>query len=455
VHLEEWREWTTSTLDFPRWFITGCYAGLACCIGAIAAVLLYSTLRRRGTTQQVILALLLCVLSIFFIAGALGWFYLRFLPHHFHLAHLEIEAMMAYVLFFGLLLPLAIACRHFFAAVPRPLASTESAFPAHSASPPPAFPLAQNQPSSDNLPLYQPGVQTPFVFNEETPWGWLEYRGGNFQGQRLALKRSVVTIGRDEACDIWLDDDLASRLHAELVWDVEGTFFTDCNSMNGSTINEQPVQGTVPIRSDDVIGIGIHRFAFLLIAPKKDQSLEQEDPLALHTWRSVQDLPDNSQLERRKTRFDESPAPNGLPSIQEESSAPTIGALCLHDAARQSARFLLHQPITLVGRNPSCKIVLDDPSIAPQHAYFLRQEGRDYLQDLTNGAATRVNRTFPQPLQPLQPGDQITLGNVHLTYELVPASPQEHDTVSTSIASSSNRMHTPTPLKLPSRPRFN
>lgn len=409
--------------------------------------------------RQIALALVLCVLSAAFVLGAFGWFYLRFLPRHLHLAHLEIEAMMAYVAFFGLLLPLAIACRHFFAAVPRPLVSPEVASPAYSSYPSyPSLPGVQDQSSSANLPLYQPGVQTPFVFNEETPWGWLEYRGGNFQGQRLALKRSVVTIGRDEACDIWLDDDLASRFHAELVWDVEGTFFTDCGSMNGSTINEHSVQGTVPIHSDDVIGIGKQRFTFMLIAPQKDQSLEQEDPLALHTWRSVQDLSANGQLDRKKQHSDESSATNGaannLPSSQDESSTSTIGTLRFHDGTQRFARFIFDQPITLVGRDPSCQLVLDDPSIAPRHAYFLRQEGQDYLQDLTNAAATRVNRMLPQPMQLLQSGDQITLGNVHMTYELLKSLQQEYNVTPSPIASVSKTMNTPTPLRLPSRPRL-
>jgi pSer/pThr/pTyr-binding forkhead associated (FHA) protein len=456
--LEEWREWTTSTLDFPRWFIAGCYGGLACCVCAIAAILLYSTIWHRGTARQIILALVLCILSAAFIVGAFAWCYLRLLPNHMHLAHLEIEGMMAYVAFFGLLLPLAIACRHFFVALPRSMASSNPSLPSSQPySTDPAHAGLHMQSSLDNFPLYQPGVQTPFVFNEETPWGWLEYRGGNFQGQRLALKRSVITIGRDEACDIWLDDDLASRFHAELLWNAGNIFFTDCGSMNGSTVNEQRVQGTILIHSDDVIGVGTHRFTFLLTAPKKESALEREDPLMLHTWRSVQDLPANSQADAKKIPFDELERADvlldNLPSSHDVPPTSPVGVLCFYDESRNRIRFVINQPIMMIGRDSSCQIVLPDPSIAPHHARLLKQEGRDYLQDLTNAAATRINRALPQPIQLLQAGDQITLGDVLMTYELS-SSAQEHDSTTSPIAPTSRTMNTPTPLKLPSRPRL-
>ena len=117
------------------------------------------------------------------------------------------------------------------------------------------------------------------------PWGWLEYYSGSFHGQRLALKRAIITIGRDEECDIWIDDDMASRHHAELAWDNGRTYLTDCESLNGVLLNKRPVRGTIPIESNDLLQIGRHHFVFFL-AEQKDILTTQDDPLSRHTWRS-------------------------------------------------------------------------------------------------------------------------------------------------------------------------
>src|SRR5207244_10279320 len=134
-----------------------------------------------------------------------------------------------------------------------------------------------------NLPRRQSGEDAPYVFGEDIPWGWLEHRGGRFQGQRLALKRTVITIGRGEDNDIWLDDDMASRHHAELIWDQGQIYLTDCESLNGVLLNKRPVRGTSLVESDDVLQIGTHRFVFVL-AEQKNVLVAQDDPLTRHTW---------------------------------------------------------------------------------------------------------------------------------------------------------------------------
>lgn len=142
-------------------------------------------------------------------------------------------------------------------------------------------------------PRYVSGVMPPFVFSAENPWGWLEYHNGNFQGQQLALKRSIITLGRAEDSDIWLDDDMASRRHAEVAWEQNIVYLTDCNSLNSTRLNGRRVQGSVPLSSGDIIEIGTQRFLFLLAEQKT--TTDQYDPLVNHKWHSAFELQESRE----------------------------------------------------------------------------------------------------------------------------------------------------------------
>src|SRR5882757_9543505 len=190
-------------MDYPTWFNVGWYGGLICCMCAIVTNVLYSALRRRGRTRQLARATVVCVISALLLLPAIMWFNGRFNVQQSLTPVFEVVSILVYIALFGWIVPLGITVLYCFFALPRPTNTT-------------ALDLASMQSSTTvhQPPRYQPGVEVPFVFSEEIPWGWLEYYSGSFHGQRLALKRAIITIGRDEQCDIWLDDDMASRHHA-------------------------------------------------------------------------------------------------------------------------------------------------------------------------------------------------------------------------------------------------
>ena len=210
---------------------------------AIAINALYTTLRRRGTTQPIAGAIVTCVISALLLLPAIVWYNLRFSVEQANLPVAEVEVALVYVaalrLVFAVghyhsLLPFYIATAlHFFVQIPHPKRTTRV-----------------NAAAALHPPRHQPGFTAPYVYREDTPWGWLEYRNGNFQGQQLALMRSIITIGRGEENDIWLDDDMVSRNHAELAWDKGLVYITDCDSLNGVLLDSKRIRGT------DTIGPG-------------------------------------------------------------------------------------------------------------------------------------------------------------------------------------------------------
>ena len=130
-------------------------------------------------------------------------------------------------------------------------------------------------------PRRQPGVPAPFVYNAATPWGWLEYRNGNFLGQELALKRAIISLGRESDNEIELDGDTVSRYHAELAWQNGQIIVTDNQSLNGVLLNGRRVRGSTLIRHGDMLEVGVHRF-LLKCASAPLAGGDTDDPLLKH-----------------------------------------------------------------------------------------------------------------------------------------------------------------------------
>jgi pSer/pThr/pTyr-binding forkhead associated (FHA) protein len=321
-------------------------------------------------------------------------------------------------------------------------------------------------------PRYQSGVLAPFVFGAETPWGWLEYRGGNFQGQRLALKRSIITLGRAEDCDIWLDDDMASRRHAEVAWERDVVYLTDCESLNSTRLNGRRVRGSVLLSSEDIIEIGAHRFLFIL-AEQKTVTTDQYDPLINHKWRSSFELQDSRdttqhtlplpaakpQLHTDQINMELEPrqgASNRGPSrLHTPPSLPTVrGRLLVGNGELAGKSFFLQSLSVTVGSGPDCDLVVHNLELASQHVRFIREAQGDYVQDISGRGETLINGKPVQGLQLLQPGDSLRFGSLHLTYLSALQDTEEqasssHGGVPVNAPLSSG----PTPLRLPSRPK--
>ena len=311
-------------ITFSTWFNASWYGGLICCLLATTTNILYSALCQRGRTRQLARVTVVCVISTVLLASAIIWFNNRFFTQQTPISVFETISMMIYIAVFGWLIPLGVTSFYCLFTL------------AHSS----------NRPSTTTYrpPRYQPGVEVPFVFSTEIPWGWLEYYSGNFYGQRLALKRAIITIGRDEQCDIWLDDEMASRHHAELAWDNGNIYLTDCESLNGVLLNKSPVRGTALVKSNDRLQIGTHHFVFVL-AELKDVLTVQDDPLIRHTWRSTQDLQTGASqpvplIEKSQTSLPNAP----LLLVQEKSPPDTDKAPPSHSVQTAQLDYAVSLP---------------------------------------------------------------------------------------------------------------
>lgn len=84
----------------------------------------------------------------------------------------------------------------------------------------------------------------------------LQITGGRMSGTTMGLSTTSITIGRDPACTLVLDDDYASTRHARIfpqdgVWYVE-----DLGSTNGTYLGAERLYGTAAIPGGVPIRIG-------------------------------------------------------------------------------------------------------------------------------------------------------------------------------------------------------
>ncbi|HZS75322.1 MAG TPA: FHA domain-containing protein [Ktedonobacteraceae bacterium] len=451
---------------------------------AIAINALYTALRKRGTTRQLATVILACVCSALLLLPAIIWFNVRFSDVLAQVSSLEVTVALVYVALWGLVVPLGATSAYCLFTSPR-----ES----HTST---RLPRANSQrttvgnaqiPISSRLPHRQPGLVPPFVYGEDTPWGWLEHCSGRLKGQKLALKRSVITFGREEDNDIWLDDDeTSSRYHAELVWHEGQVYLTDCESLNGVILNGRRMRGSLPVSSGDLIEIGTYSFRFEL-AERPVALSDQDDPLLLHMRRSSL-APENWEEDfssRKVAGIGSGPTrpigesdPLNTPNffLQEEPFVPSsiqtpppgtqdalpqpmrdpvtpspvssqTGGLCTISNGMLAGRsFLLDRPTLTVGCTSDCDIQLTDLTSFGQYARFLHQNGGDFV----SGIGVFVNNEAVLAPRQLHKGDRITLGNAIFEYSLVP----EANTSSMpplAVSPISRPISGPVPLRLPSR----
>src|SRR3954464_6130464 len=81
-------------------------------------------------------------------------------------------------------------------------------------------------------------------------------------GQEHALETNLTRIGRGVENEIVIVSKLSSREHAAIRRDGRRSFIEDMGSTNGTFLNGERVQGSIPLRDGDQLVIGGLKFTF-------------------------------------------------------------------------------------------------------------------------------------------------------------------------------------------------
>lgn len=90
----------------------------------------------------------------------------------------------------------------------------------------------------------------------------LVVRKGPEVGERFYLERPSLTIGRDPAADIFLNDITVSRAHAVLELNGAQVSIRDVGSLNGVYVNDVCVDGA-SLKTGDEVQIGRFQMVFM------------------------------------------------------------------------------------------------------------------------------------------------------------------------------------------------
>jgi len=116
----------------------------------------------------------------------------------------------------------------------------------------------QKKAARDDRPAPDPGPvpkKKPARRRKKDPWV-LAIDSGIHAGDRLQLVPEV-RIGRSESCELVLDDDYVSSMHAQLSHRDDGVWIlTDLGSTNGTYVNSARLTSPTIVTVDDVIRIG-------------------------------------------------------------------------------------------------------------------------------------------------------------------------------------------------------
>jgi DNA-binding winged helix-turn-helix (wHTH) protein len=88
--------------------------------------------------------------------------------------------------------------------------------------------------------------------------------------RRWPLPAGEATLGRDPACDVWLDAPGVSRRHARIRTEANGdVLLEDNNSMNGTYVGRARISGPTRLRDGDEIHLGSLAVTFRMASPLK------------------------------------------------------------------------------------------------------------------------------------------------------------------------------------------
>ena len=97
-----------------------------------------------------------------------------------------------------------------------------------------------------------------YAFCGPLPAGASRARAGSvvYRGQEVPLFHGANVLGRDANADVCVDDTTVSRRHATITIDAHDVFIEDLDSKNGTFVDGEKVNGTMPLRDGQTVLLG-------------------------------------------------------------------------------------------------------------------------------------------------------------------------------------------------------
>jgi hypothetical protein len=192
-----------------------------------------------------------------------------------------------------------------------------------------------------------------------TPWGAVE------------LERGSLLIGRLPECDICLNDDLVSRMHARISVQDDAVFIEDLHSTNGIYINRARVQQQIKACEGDRLLIGSTELS-IFQAQQKPRESRSVPRLSRAPYSEVARMPPpvRDSAESRPTA-----PPPPAPTTTRSNALQLIGGLAdrlAADGSLQEAAEVLSEHLKGIQRGAIAGLGVTDSQVACASQYALK-----------------------------------------------------------------------------------
>jgi len=295
------------------------------------------------------------------------------------------------------------------------------------------------------------------------------------KGDKFIITDDVM-VGRGQDCEILIDDKKISRKHAQLKIISGRLEVTDLDSSNGTFINGKKISKASKLANGDVVSFEKHLFTVNIAMNEQQEETEElvedddhttvmdltpEQLDKLHRVAESQASEEASKqipkVEKLKVEKQESKKPEPkkpkseeVPSSWIEESASSEGTRMLDMSELEALRAgtkevkqnysditrlhcfvegqdeeIIELPITdfqqasgwEMGRDSSCDIILNHPSVSSRHAQIIHQNGRWKIVNLVSTNGIQINGQKRLSTY-LSDGDKVAMGSVNLVIKI-------------------------------------
>ncbi|MEA4924001.1 MAG: FHA domain-containing protein [Syntrophomonadaceae bacterium] len=208
---------------------------------------------------------------------------------------------------------------------------------------------------------------------------WLEIVEGKDRGRKIKLKTGSTYIGRgDSACELTLNDQKVSRLHARVTVLSDGAVtLHDENSSNGTTLRGHRISTVEFLHPGDIFRVGDTGIRLLADSPSEPE------------WLSYQ-----------KDRGDEEGTTCSINLAGGSEYTP---------AGNFTRALKADEEMISIGRDPANTIVLSHPMVSRFHARIMFRADKRVLYDLNSVNGTYINGQKVNDSTELFPGSLIQI----------------------------------------------